>query len=141
MDDSIDHLTEHEPSEPIGQVLRATMTASLSRVDEDPAAARAFQVMLRDTPTLRGRWLEEQRRNRDRLARAIRPWFVRDGRPLVRQLVAGAALLAVEEVMARWAEDSANGSVLALLDEAFDLLDNSLFLARRSLIRRHGLSG
>ncbi len=76
MDDSIDHLTEHETSEPIGRVLRATMTASLSQVDEDPAAARAFQVMLRDTPTLRGRWLEEQRRNRDRLARAIRPWFV-----------------------------------------------------------------
>ena len=128
MDDSIDHLSEHEPSEPIGRVLRATMTASLSRVYEDPVAARAFQVMLRDTPTLRGRWLEEQRRNRDRLAEAIRPWFAQDSRPLVRQLVAGTALLAVEEVMASWAEDSANGGVLELLDEAFDLLDGPLFL-------------
>jgi AcrR family transcriptional regulator len=129
MDDSIDHLAEHEPSEPISRVLRAMMTASLSQVDEDPVAARAFQVMLRDTPTLRGRWLEEQRRNRDRLAAAIRPWFAHDDRPFLRQLVAGAALLAVEEVMARWAEDSGNGNVLALLDEAFDLLDSSLFLA------------
>ncbi len=129
MDDSIDHLSEHETSEPIGRVLRATMTASLSRVYEDTASARAFQVMLRETPTLRGRWLEEQRRNRDRLARAILPWFVHDDRPLLRQLVAGAALLAVEEVMACWAADAANGDVLSLLDEAFDLLDNSLFLA------------
>jgi AcrR family transcriptional regulator len=127
MDDSIDYLTEHEPSEPIGQVLRAMMTASLSRVYEDPVAARAFQVMLRDTPTLRGRWLEEQRRNRDRLADALRPWFAPDGHPLVRHLVAGAALLAVDEVMACWAEDPTNPDVLGLLHEAFDLLESSLF--------------
>jgi AcrR family transcriptional regulator len=127
MDDSIDHLSEHEPSEPIGHVLRATMTASLSRVYEDPVAARAFQVMLRETPTLRGRWLEEQRRNRDRLADALLPWFASDGRPLVRHLVAGAALLAVDEVMASWAGDPTNPDVLGLLNEAFDLLENSLF--------------
>jgi AcrR family transcriptional regulator len=127
MDDSIDHLTEHEPSEPIGDVLRAMMTASLSRVNDDPVAARAFQVMLRETPTLRGRWLEEQRRNRDRLADALRPWFAPDCRPLVRHLVAGAALLAVDEAMASWAADPANPDVLGLLHEAFELLENSLF--------------
>ena len=127
MDDSIDHLAEHEPTEPVGQVLRAMMTASLSRVYEDPASARAFQVMLRYTPTLRGRWLEEQRRNRDRLAEALRPWFGPDSRPLVRHLMAGAALLAVDEVMACWAYDAANPDVLELLDEAFDLLEGSLY--------------
>jgi len=127
MDDSIDHLEGHEPSEPIGQVLRATMTASLLRVYEDPAAARAFQVMLQDTPTLRGRWLEEQRRNRDRLAEALRPWFAPAASPLVRHLVAGAALLAVDEVMARWAQDVTEADLLGLLNEAFDLLGGSLF--------------
>jgi AcrR family transcriptional regulator len=127
MDDSIDHLAEHEPAEPIGQVLRAMMTASLSRVYEDPVAARAFQMMLRDTPTLRGRWLEEQRRNRDRLAEALEPWFAPDSPRLVRQLVAGAALLAVDEVMSCWAADAASSDLLGMLDEAFDLLENSLF--------------
>jgi AcrR family transcriptional regulator len=127
MDDSIDHLAEHEPTEPIGQVLRAMMRTSLTRVCEDPASARAFQVMLRDTPTLRGRWLEEQRRNRDRLAEAVRPWFAPHGHPLVRHLVAGAALLAVDEVMACWADDATNPDVVEMLDEAFDVLENSLF--------------
>jgi AcrR family transcriptional regulator len=127
MDDSIDHLSEHDPSEPVGQVLRSMMTASLCRVKQDPVAARAFQVMLRDTPTLRGRWLEEQRRSRDRLADALCPWFPPGGRPLVRHLVAGAALLAVDEVMASWAADPSDPDVLALLDEAFDLLESSLF--------------
>jgi AcrR family transcriptional regulator len=127
MDDSIDHLAEHDPTEPIGQVLRAMMRTSLSRVCEDPVSARAFQVMLRDTPTLRGRWLEEQRRNRDRLAEAVRPWFAPDSHPLVRHLVAGAALLAVDEVMACWADDATNPDVVEMLDEAFDVLENSLF--------------
>jgi AcrR family transcriptional regulator len=127
MDDSIDHLTEHEPAEPVGQVLRAMMTASLSRVCEDPPAARAFQMMLRDTPTLRGRWLEEQRRNRDRLAEALEPWFDPDSPRLVRQLVAGAALLAVDEVMSCWAADATSSDLLGMLDEAFNLLENSLF--------------
>jgi AcrR family transcriptional regulator len=130
MDDSIDYLAEHEPIEPIGQVLRSMMRASLSRVCEDPVSARAFQVILRDTPTLRGRWLEEQRRNRDRLAEALRPWFVSDGHPLVRHLVAGAALLAVDEVMACWADDPTNPNVVEMLDEAFDLLENYLFEGR-----------
>jgi AcrR family transcriptional regulator len=127
MDDSIDHLAEHEPAEPMGRVLRAVMTASLSQVYDDPVAARAFQFMLRDTPTLRGRWLEEQRRNRDRLAEALAPWFAPDCHPLVRQLVAGAALLAVDEVMSCWATDATGSDLLGMLEEAFDLLENSLF--------------
>jgi AcrR family transcriptional regulator len=127
MDDSIDYLAEHGPGEPMGRVLRSMMTASLSRAYEDPAAARAFQVMLRNTPTLRGRWLEEQRRSRDRLAEALVPWFAPDSRPLARQLVAGAALLAVDEVMSCWATDPSGADLLGMLDEAFDLLEHSLF--------------
>ena len=46
MDDCLDHLAEHDPSEPLGDVLRALMTASLSRVYMDPASSRAFQIML-----------------------------------------------------------------------------------------------
>src|SRR6202041_1654225 len=95
-----------------------------TRIPWPPEPSR---VMLRDTPTLRGRWLEEQRRNRDRLADALRPWFAADSRPLVRHLVAGAALLAVEEVMASWAGDPTDPDVLGLLDEAFDLLESPLF--------------
>ena len=71
MDDAIDHLAGHHPDEPLGVALRDMMAASLSRVQNDPASARAFQAMLRDTPTLRARWLEERRRSRDRLAEAI----------------------------------------------------------------------
>ena len=126
MDDCLDHLAEHDPSEPLGDVLRALMTASLSRVYMDPASSRAFQIMLRDTPALRGRWLEEQRRSRDRLAEALRPWFTAGSHPLAPNLAAGAALLAVEEVMAHWADDTGYPDLMVLLDEAFELLRDPL---------------
>ena len=75
MDDVLEHLAGHDASESLASVLKATFSAVLGPAIEDPDAARAFQRMLRDTPALRGRWLEEQRRNRDRLAEELRPWF------------------------------------------------------------------
>ena len=54
MDDVLDHLAGHDASESLGSVLRATFTAVLGPVVDDPDAARAFQFMLRDTPALRG---------------------------------------------------------------------------------------
>jgi AcrR family transcriptional regulator len=126
MDDAIDHLAGHDPSEMLGSALRAMLTAALSPVCEDPEASRAFQEMLRDTPTLRGRWLEEQRRSRDRLAEALQPWFRRDGNPLATHLAAGLALLAVDEVMAHWADDPSIPDPLDLLGQAFDILDGPL---------------
>src|ERR1700722_18407837 len=64
MDDVLGHLAGHDASESLGSVLKATFTAVLAPVIDDPEAARAFQFMMRDTPALRGRWLGEQRRHR-----------------------------------------------------------------------------
>ena len=88
--------------------------------------------MLRDTSALRGRWLEEQRRNRDRLAEELRPWFSEDSSTLTRQLAAGTALLAIEEVMTLWADDPTLSDPLGLLDEALQILDGpSIYAAKR----------
>jgi hypothetical protein len=93
------------------------LTAALAPVNDDPEATRAFQFMLRDSPALRGRWLEEQRRNRDRLAEALRPWFGEDANPLA-PLAAGAALLTIDEVMTLWADHPSMPDLLSLLEQA-----------------------
>jgi AcrR family transcriptional regulator len=130
MDDTIDQLAEHDVSENLDSVLRAMLTATLAPVNDDPEAARAFQFMLRDTPALRGRWLEEQRRNRDRLAEALRPWFGENVNPLAPRLAAGAALLAIDEVMTLWADNPSMPDPLSLLEQALDILSGPLlFLA------------
>jgi len=128
MDDALDHLAGHDESESLRSVLTAMLTASLAPVADDPESARAFQFMLRDTPALRGRWLEEQRRNRDRLAVALGPWFGAHAHPLAPHLVAGAALLAVDEVMSLWADDRSIPDPLGLLGKALDILDGPMLL-------------
>jgi AcrR family transcriptional regulator len=129
MDDTIDQLSEHDVSEDLGSVLRAMLTAALAPVTDDPEAARAFQFMLRETPALRGRWLEEQRRNRDRLAEALRPWFGEDVNPLAPHLAAGAALLAIDEVMTMWADHPSIPDPLSLLEQALDILRGPLLFS------------
>ncbi|HVA07035.1 MAG TPA: TetR family transcriptional regulator [Acidimicrobiales bacterium] len=132
MDDVLDHLAGHDAGDSLGSVLRATFTAVLRPVVDEPDAARAFQFMLRETPALRGRWLEEQRRNRDRLAEELRPWFSEESSTLTRQLAAGTALLAIEAVMTLWADDPTLSDPLGLLDEALQILDGpSLYAAKR----------
>jgi AcrR family transcriptional regulator len=132
MDDVLEHLAGHQPSESLVSVLRATFAAVLAPAIEDPDAARAFQRMLRDTPALRGRWLEEQRRNRDRLAEELRPWFDASSSAVARHLAAGGALLAIDEVMTLWADDPSLRDPLALLHEALEILDGpSLFPKKR----------
>ncbi len=126
MDDLLDHLADHDDQESLREVLTAMLTASLAPVCEDPDSARAFQWMLRDTPALRGRWLEEQRRNRDRLADALAPWFGDHDHPLTPHLVAGAALVVVDEVMTCWADDPSTPDPLDLLDRALAILDGPL---------------
>jgi len=126
MDDAIDHLAGHDTSETLRSVLQAMLAAALAPVNDDPESARAFQFMLRNTPVLRGRWLEEQRRSRDRLAEALRPWFGEIADPLAPHLAAGVALLAVDEVMALWADDPTMPDPLCLLDRALDILGGSV---------------
>jgi AcrR family transcriptional regulator len=126
MDDALDHLSGHDPKESLRSVLQAMLAASLAPVGDDPESARAFQFMLRNNPALRGRWLEEQRRSRDRLAEALLPWFGRGAHPLAPHLVAGAALLAVDEVMSRWADDRSVSDPVSLLDVALDILDGPM---------------
>jgi AcrR family transcriptional regulator len=132
MDDALEHLAGHDVSESLVSVLKATFSAVLGPAIDDPDAARAFQFMLRDTPALRGRWLEEQRRNRDRLAEELRPWFDESASPVARHLAAGAALLAIDEVMTLWADDPSLRNPLGLLNEALGILDGpSIFPQRR----------
>jgi AcrR family transcriptional regulator len=135
LDDALDHLSGHDSREELGSVLRAMLEDALAPVGADPEAARAFQRMLAETPALRGRWLEEQRFSRDRLAVAIAPWFDGDTHPLAPHLAAGMAQLAIDEVMTSWANDPSMPSPLPLLEQALEIFSGPLFAVAVSGVR------
>jgi AcrR family transcriptional regulator len=131
MDDTIDRLGEHRRGVDLLTALRQMLDASVARVEEDPESALAFQLMLRESPVLRGRWLEEQRRSRDRLAHALAPWFPRSASPMAAHLAAGAATLALDVAVGRWTDEAGQADLMKLLEQSLGLLGSgALFLTR-----------
>ncbi|WP_261565357.1 TetR/AcrR family transcriptional regulator [Frankia gtarii] len=129
MDDAIDHLGEYDENKTLRSVLTTMLRAVLAPVGDNSTRARGFQFMLRETPALRGRWLEERRKSRDRLADALAPWFGDDVDPMASRLLAGTVLLVLDEVMSRWADDPSLADPLGLLDEALRVLGEPLIPA------------
>jgi AcrR family transcriptional regulator len=132
MDTTLDLLSQHDKGDSLLSALKVVLHATLERVAEDPEPARKFQFLLRDTPELRGRWLEEQRRNRDRLAAALAPWFTKRSNPMAAQLAAGAALLALDVAVLEWANHDSSADPTRLLDQALGVIgSDQLFLMKR----------
>jgi AcrR family transcriptional regulator len=129
MDTTLDLLAQHDKGDSLLSALKTVLHATVTRVAEDPEPARKFQGLLRDTPELRGRWLEEQRRNRDRLAEALSPWFTKRSNPMAAQLAAGAALLALDVAVVEWATSESLAAPTRLLDQALSIVgSDQLFL-------------
>ncbi|MBL7491708.1 TetR family transcriptional regulator [Frankia sp. AgB1.9] len=129
MDDVIDHLGGRDENETLRSAVTAMLRAVLAPVGDNSDRARRFQFLLRESPALRGRWLEERRKSRDRLADALAPWYGADADPMASRLVAGTVLLVLEEVMSRWADDPSLADPLGLLDAALRLLGEPLLPA------------
>jgi AcrR family transcriptional regulator len=131
-DDIISELAAHPELEVLGDALRQALHAVLAQVRVDLEGSRAFRLMLRATPALRGRWLEEQRCNRDRLAEAMRPWFKSPRQEMSRILVAGMVQLALESTLDLWVDRAPSADPSAILDRALAQLDGPLLATRRT---------
>jgi len=130
-DDLIEHLERHPEDRSLRDALCGALGAVAAQVCDDPATSRAFRRMVRSTPALHGRWLEEQRWNRHRLADALEPWFPGpDGAP-TRYLAAGVAQLALETALDLWTDDPSLSDPFDLLEESLAGLDGPLLSTRR----------
>lgn len=130
-DDLVHHLGTHPEHVVLRDALRGALGAVADLVARDPDTSRAFRQMVRSTPALQGRWLEEQRWNRQRVAQALEPWFPGPVAAQARILAAGVAQLALDTALDLWTDDPRASDLGSHLEASLTLLDGPLLSTRR----------
>lgn len=109
--------------------LRAAIGQSLATGWEDTAKVRSFLTLLRETPALRARWLEEAYGKRDLMAEVIAARTDTDPSDLRNLLIAGAITLTINTALQVWADqedeaDPASFVYRGLIELSLPLLPN-----------------
>ena len=109
--------------------LRAAIGQSLATGWEDTAKVRSFLTLLRETPALRARWLEEAYGKRDLMAEVIVARTHTDPSDLRNLLIVGAITLTINTALQVWADqedeaDPASFVYRGLIEVSLSLLPN-----------------
>jgi AcrR family transcriptional regulator len=125
----LEALRNRPPEESLQVALREAMGQSLASGWEDTEKVRSFVTLLRETPALRARWLEEAYGKRDLMAEVIAARTGSDPADLRNLLIAGAITLTINTALQVWADqdaepDAASFVYRGLLELAQPLLPN-----------------
>jgi AcrR family transcriptional regulator len=90
--------------EPLQDAVAAAIEQSLAPGWEDTTRVRSFLTLLRETPALRARWLEEAYGKRDLMAEVIAGRTGTDPLDLRNLLIAGAITLTINTALQLWAD-------------------------------------
>jgi AcrR family transcriptional regulator len=91
---------------PLQDALRAAVAAACQHAAENPAQTRSFLRMVRDTPALRARRMQEALRQQQSLAACLGDRLGRPADDLRITLMSGAVVMAVNTAFERWADQS-----------------------------------
>jgi hypothetical protein len=89
---------------PLQEALRATVTTACQHGAENPASTRAFLLMVRNTPALRARRMQEAWIQQQSLADCLGERLGRPANDLRITLMSGAIVMAINTSMDRWAD-------------------------------------
>jgi AcrR family transcriptional regulator len=88
---------------PLQEALRIAATAACQHAAENPAQTRSFLLMVRDTPALRARRLQEAYGQQQGLAACLAERLSRPATDLRVTLISGAVVMAINTAWERWA--------------------------------------
>lgn len=125
----LEALRNRPPQEPLQVALREAIAQSLAPGWEDTAKVRSFLTLLRETPALRARWLEEAYGNRNLMAEVIAARTDTDPSDLRNLLIAGAITLTINTALQMWADqeeepDASSFVYRGLIELSLPLLPN-----------------
>jgi AcrR family transcriptional regulator len=95
---------DRPPEESLQVAVGEAIDQSLAPGWEDTTKVRSFLALLRETPALRARWLEEAYGKRDRMAEVIAKRTGTDPSDLRNLLIAGAITLTINTALQVWAD-------------------------------------
>jgi AcrR family transcriptional regulator len=103
----LEALRDRPSDESLQVAVGAAIDQSLAPGWEDTTKVRSFLSLLRETPALRARWLEEAYGKRDLMAEVIAQRTGTDPGDLRNLLIAGAITLTINTALAAWADQDA----------------------------------
>ena len=118
LDVFLEALRNRPPEESLQVALRAAIGQSLATGWEDTAKVRSFLTLLRETPALRARWLEEAYGKRDLMAEVIADRTDTDPSDLRNLLIAGAVTLTINTALQVWADQEVESEASAFVYRA-----------------------
>lgn len=105
---SLDLFLEALRGRPLGESLQAAVVAAVDQTLasgwEDTTRVRSFLALIRETPQLRARWLEEAYGNRDLMAEVIAARTGTDPSDLRNLIIAGTITLTINTALQAWAD-------------------------------------
>jgi AcrR family transcriptional regulator len=106
------HALRNRPADESLQVaVRASIEESLASGWEDTAKVRSFLNLLRETPALRARWLEETYGIRDQMAEVIAARTGTNATDLRNLIAAGVITLTINTALQAWADQELEADV------------------------------
>jgi len=103
----LDALRNRPVGESLQEAVAGAIEQSLASGWEDTTRVRSFLTLLRETPALRARWLEEAYAKRDLMAEVIAVRTGTNPSDLRNLLVAGAITLTINTALQAWADQDA----------------------------------
>jgi AcrR family transcriptional regulator len=100
----LEALRNRPPGESLQVAVGEAVDESLASGWEDTTKVRSFLALLRETPQLRARWLEEAYGNRDLMAEVIAARTGTDPGDLRNLIVAGVITLTINTALQIWAD-------------------------------------
>jgi AcrR family transcriptional regulator len=100
----LEALRSRPPAEPLQVAVGNAIDQSLAAGWEDTYKVRSFLALLRETPALRARWLEEAYGHRDLMAEVIAERTGTDASDLRNLIIAGTITLTINTALQAWAD-------------------------------------
>ncbi len=126
LDQFLEALRNRPPEESLPVALRKAIDQSLTPAWGDTTRVRSFLALLRKTPALKARWLEEADAKRDRMAAIIAARTATDPSDLRNLLIAGTVTLTIDTALQAWAVQDLEPDVVSFVYRGLNELATAL---------------